>query len=103
MTATDPDGASVSSEFSVVVSGGRQPLGLEDQLSLEIYPNPVTNFINIESESEVGVKVINLNGQELQSDYGRKMKLNMEDLASGVYLIQIQRGDEIIRKRIIKN
>ena len=103
VTATDPDGASVSSEFSVVVSGGRQPLGLEDQLSLEIYPNPVTNFINIESESEVGVKVINLNGQELQSDYGRKMKLNMEDLASGVYLIQIQRGDEIIRKRIIKN
>lgn len=69
-------------------------LGIDDHLlsqSLNLYPNPVKNILNID------FKEIKLTKIEIYSVIGKKMKqftsnlhkVNVDDLSSGLYLIQV--------------
>lgn len=100
VTADDGNGGSVSDDFTFTVT--EKALGLEDELSLKVYPNPVVESLNIESDNEVSAMLSDLNGRELQRATGRSIKMDVNSLSKGIYLITITKGDETIKKRIIK-
>jgi len=58
--------------------------------SFNLFPNPTTDFINIESsENETIFKIFNMNGQLVNDGkFIGKTKINVSDLQSGVYIIQ---------------
>ena len=69
-------------------------LGIDDHLlsqSLNLYPNPVKNILNIDSKEFKLTKI------EIYSVIGKKMKqftsnlhkVNVDDLSSGLYLIKV--------------
>ncbi len=91
------------------------PVGLEDILlenSLSIFPNPTNNMLNISFEllepAEVQIRLQDILGQEIYStDQGTvantyQNSINLSDYASGVYLLSIQVGEELLVRKIVR-
>lgn len=57
---------------------------------LSIFPNPVQEIINIKTNEKIISKsVINANGQMILNDRSKNNQLNVQQLASGVYFLEI--------------
>jgi len=78
-----------------------------NNLSIRIYPNPVTNELIIENEgnnSNLNFEISNMTGQVLYK--GRlveKTIVNTNNLAPGAYLIKLENGNHVEFKKIIKD
>lgn len=83
-------------------------LGLDQNLNQQkvvLYPNPVTNELNITfSNSGVieRVAVYNLLGQLVKSAVGDIRTIDMSDLRSGSYFVKVHTNQGIIDRKIIK-
>lgn len=89
--------ASISEIFEVV-----RVLALGDKTQeIEVYPNPVINTLMFSNSKELNVKVLSLDGRILM-DQKVNGSLNVENLKSGTYLIQMHDGEEVTTHRIIK-
>ena len=62
---------------------------------LKIYPNPTSNFLNIEGEGMTMVEVFNTVGQRvmMQAVNGNSVQLNTESLGNGLYIVRIHAND----------
>ena len=100
VTADDGQGGTAVDEFVVTIT--EAPLGLEDAINLKVYPNPVVEHLNIESDEEVITTLSDLNGRVLNQQDGRSIRIDMLDYTRGVYLITIRNGEQKIVKRIVK-
>ncbi len=70
------------------------------------YPNPTTNFINIQTENDNqidDIQIFDLNGQSLtrESDFSNN-KIDVSKLNQGTYILQAKVNGAIISKKIIK-
>ncbi len=71
---------------------------------LIVYPNPATNFVNIESDSRINeIKVYNYAGQIVDEIATNEFtfKLNTTQYKPGIYFIRIETDDGTISKRLI--
>jgi hypothetical protein len=62
-----------------------------DKNSYKIFPNPASNFINIEARnsSVTEVKLMDLNGKILaNSTFQSYTRINLEGLSNGIYLLK---------------
>ena len=100
VTADDGSGVTTSDEFEVTVT--ETPLGLEDNVSLKVYPNPTVDFINISSDQQLEIRLINLHGQTLKTENGTSVRIDVRNLNSGMYLLKITDGKSTSTRRIIK-
>lgn len=100
VTADDGSGVTTSDEFEVTVTAA--PLGFEDDISLEIYPNPTKDFVNIKSDKQLQIILFNLNGQTIRSGNGQTVRMDLRNLSSGTYLLKITDGELTSTRRIIK-
>lgn len=99
VSADDGSGVTTSDEFDVTVD---QALGLDTEISLEVYPNPTADFININADKQLNINLINLRGQVIQSISGRAVRLDVQDLSAGTYLLKCSDGASSTTRRIIK-
>jgi hypothetical protein len=81
---------------------------LSDAISL--YPNPATDVINIRNNSNLeleGIRIYDINGrlvaQHKVRDTSNSHMINVSELASGIYMLQIYSNQANTIKRIIKN
>lgn len=79
--------------------------------SLNIYPNPADNFVNVDLELaeavDVNIDVINLTGQVVSTKApgtmttgAHNINLNTNELPAGIYTIRIKTGDKLSVERI---
>ncbi len=100
VSITGPDGCS---SFS---NAEQWTLSLEDFLNtaIHIYPNPTNGLLNIESDNETlnSIVVRNTIGQALLSinPHAKKVTLELGNLSSGNYLIEIETDINILIKKI---
>jgi hypothetical protein len=69
--------------------------------TLEIFPNPVVNLLNLRLNNNYGlvdVEIVNQNGSTIrrQRISGSNVMLNVSDLPSGMYMVKARRGREVI-------
>ena len=78
---------------------------------LTIYPNPVQSVLNIHTSSafngEATVNIYNITGQKLLSktislSNSTDKSINLSDLNSGMYLLEILNNSKSVRSKIIK-
>ncbi|TPG41742.1 T9SS type A sorting domain-containing protein [Flavobacterium pectinovorum] len=74
--------------------------------TVAFYPNPSTNFINIQTENDNqidDIQIFDLNGQSLtsESDFSNN-KIDVSKLNQGTYILQAKINGAIISKKIIK-
>ena len=73
---------------------------------LHLFPNPVVSTLNI--TSELGIKSIavkNVFGRQLlfyERIFETSTLLNLEELPSGMYIIEIDFGEYMLNRKIIK-
>ena len=72
--------------------------------TLKLFPNPVEDVLNISFRNGTldSVKIIDFNGKILFEKSEHLEQVQLQDLASGVYLIQIKTSSGAISKKIIK-
>lgn len=102
VTADDGNGGTVSNEFMVTVVEVEDVLGFEDQLNIQVYPNPVVNSLQIKALESVDVRLTDLNGRLLNQGRGHAISLDLTNENEGVYLLLIQHGSQQITRRIFK-
>ena len=77
------------------------------QLSLQLYPNPVTgDFVHFElSEAQAGEYFIfNTKGQEIQTGIlakSKKQNINIEQLQSGWYILEVKTDGQVMKAKLI--
>lgn len=85
--------------------------GVNDMLAsqLSVYPNPVNNVVNIANAENIlvnGVEIVDLNGRTIKSSKFNGVanaEINVSDLASGVYMMNISSDKGTTTKKIVKN
>ncbi len=83
----------------------------KDASSLNIFPNPTSDLTNLElnldNSSAVIVEVIDFTGKRLLlEDFGvmsagkQRMQLNLANLASGMYFVNVRIGDQVVTRKV---
>jgi PKD repeat protein len=83
----------------------------EELSELVIYPNPATDWINIEFSSHstgaVGIRLLDMNGRILidrinQVSVGQnRFQFNISDVDAGAYLVQLVSGNDLTIKQLL--
>lgn len=77
--------------------------------SISVYPNPATNLINVSAGNNISVdsvSIVDLNGRVVKNvnyDNISQLQLNISDLSSGMYLMNINSQEGVLTKKIVKN
>jgi len=84
-----------SEAISVVVQFSATTTGIGDieETAIAVYPNPANNFVNIESQSRIErIGIYDLTGKTVYSTTSdqNKLKINIDFLESGIYLIKLE-------------
>ncbi|MFA8300900.1 MAG: choice-of-anchor J domain-containing protein [Hyphomicrobiales bacterium] len=77
-----------------------------DELSIsniKLYPNPANEFVNIENASGYEISIIDLKGTVLLKENvnTNNHRIQLDSFSEGVYLMNINNGNELSRKKII--
>ena len=82
----------------------------ENVYDINVFPNPTTDKINIttslESSSDLQINIYDITGKKVNLNMNKtsnNIQINVSSLASGIYFVRIQKGNELIDvRKIIK-
>ena len=71
--------------------------------SIQVYPNPVRNLLNIKADNIVNVKVISITGQLVLDNEmtGNTAVIDVNDLTPGVYFVNIETQNGSVSRKIM--
>lgn len=82
----------------------KEILNTEDflQKDVKVFPNPVTNFLTIESTKEFdSIEIYNTIGKRILKTTARK--IDFSNYKSGIYMMRIIAENKVLTKKVIKN
>ena len=94
-----------SSSFSVLGDTNAQALGNEDSLSLTAYPNPASNNIQVKLNSKaenLTYRIVNTLGQVVKRGQLNRNNINVSDIKSGIYVLEVHDGQKSITTKLVK-
>lgn len=81
---------------------------LKESLTIHVYPNPSSEFINVTCSNksiynELDWDIIDLNGKFVLKDYFNEpsIKINIKELRDGVYFLNIKSKEGVVYKKIV--
>ena len=105
ITYSDENGCEYSEVFFIAAINSIGESLIEE--SIELYPNPCTTALHIKSRhSNLSISIYSAQGEELMSENEfptSTNSLDLTELSSGIYFVQIKKNQEIFTKKIIKN
>jgi hypothetical protein len=101
---TNSYGCTVTSEM-ITVNVGVEEIAMEDQLN--IYPNPVTDVLNVQwnnTTESANLTIRDLSGRLVLAERvaNGNAVLDLSNLSSGNYILELQLTDRTIRKQVVK-
>jgi hypothetical protein len=100
------NGSPVKNNSAVITINVTKTTGIfsgVDSSPILIYPNPAKQFVQIEVTDDASIRVFNMSGQIVRDETLQNKILNVEDLKSGVYMVEItQNGATSMQKLVIE-
>lgn len=80
------------------------PAGVEEYMTeTDIYPNPATDVININTpENVLRVEIFNMQGQLVKAEIGAVNNISVKSLANGLYTLKLTTDNGVSMHKIIK-
>ncbi len=101
ITADDGNGGTISETFDVTVAESTV-LGLEDSIEINVYPNPASDYIMIDSPGIKQAVIFDQNGK-IQKTQLNLNRIDITKLMSGVYMIRFSTNNgNTVWSRFIK-
>lgn len=76
---------------------------LEEANKIAIYPNPTTNFINLNTNEKItSISIYNIEGQTIINNNNSK-RIDISNFPNGIYFVSFLIDNQTITKKIIKN
>ncbi|MCF8301904.1 MAG: T9SS type A sorting domain-containing protein [Bacteroidales bacterium] len=79
-------------------------VGMEDIFGISVYPIPAKNYLNIASQEDIiQLRLMNSFGQDIiqKSIFDHQIKLDISNLNSGIYILEIELVDKLLTKKIV--
>ncbi|SNT28336.1 Por secretion system C-terminal sorting domain-containing protein [Ekhidna lutea] len=76
-------------------------LGLDEEVSILMYPNPASEFIyfeNLKNLNGVEAQILSLDGRIIQTSGINNQKIDLSNLKTGIYMILLKQDENIIYK-----
>jgi trimeric autotransporter adhesin len=75
-----------------------------EDATLNIYPNPVEDLLNVSfaQSSSSSFRILNLVGQEVKKGNITQDAINVSNLENGMYIFEVNNGDQTITKKFVK-
>lgn len=102
--ATAKDGSSIKGSKSIVITG--QTIGLESlqKISIQVYPNPVTSNLNIQSNKPIeSYAMYSIEGKLVKSGNVIGQQIELTDLQPGIYFLDLAANKQWVRYKVVKN
>ncbi|NOQ74087.1 MAG: T9SS type A sorting domain-containing protein [Crocinitomix sp.] len=97
------NGASGCSASEMIVTGTQAGVTELNDVVLNIYPNPATEFITVEFEGTFTYELTDINGAIIaQATATDKEVISLEDVADGVYFVMIKSDDSVHTAKVVK-
>ena len=76
----------------------------ENDMEINIYPNPTSNSVNIEANNMTSIRVSDIMGQVLMERYERTdaIQIDLSGFANGQYFIQVNTDNGVATRKIVK-
>ena len=105
ITVYDLDSPSVADTATWILNPSSVGVLENEETSFEVYPNPANETIQVNSEKPFErVNIYDLNGKmhfSQMTNSSIQQNLNISELASGVYIIELEEGNHSSRQRIV--
>lgn len=85
--------------------GVEMPLGVVEQNNSRfiVYPNPANEVLNVmHQQGEMFYQLITIDGKVIKSGSIENQQINISDLQSGIYLLQLNSDGKSETKKIVK-
>ncbi|MGB1317350.1 MAG: T9SS type A sorting domain-containing protein, partial [Flavobacteriales bacterium] len=111
--------ATANGNYAVVVTDGNcsetsdcvnvMTVGVEDNVleELSFFPNPVLDVLNVDlsgTEETVSFEIVSISGKVVynQTHSSEQVRIDLNDLSAGMYILNVRSEKESLSKRIIK-
>jgi hypothetical protein len=76
-----------------------------DNAAIAIYPNPTDNILYVQAPENSFLMLVDINGKTLTqlTTESVETSIDMSSYAQGVYMLQIQTGEAVKTRRIVRN
>jgi hypothetical protein len=75
-----------------------------EQINVEVYPNPTVDFINLKTDEAVSYDLIDLSGKVLLSgNVSNSASINISNLNAGSYILSVVANNKALNYSITKN
>lgn len=74
-------------------------------MKLKIYPNPVNDLLNIESNQRGNISIFDVTGKLVYTTYHNDFRtiLNFSKMSAGSYIIELQNENGVVREKFLKD
>lgn len=75
---------------------------VENNINLNVYPNPACNVINVNTVAGAQISIYNIAGQEVMAIEATKAteSINVSNLSEGVYVVRVVNGTEVATSKV---
>jgi len=78
--------------------------GIIKQEKIEIFPNPTTTTLTIQTPQKVTIEISNIEGQTIKTfnNSGKETNVDVSGLSGGVYILKVQGDKGVVVRKFIK-
>ena len=103
ITASLKNNPDISASASTIINSKCGGISFNDIAPIEVYPNPAKDFIKLNVEDDAEISIFDVCGKVVlnEKNYRKGQSINIQNLSSGVYVVNIHDIKNIKTKLII--
>lgn len=108
LESSNPFDNNPSQDYALILTGSNITLSLDEinMSNIQIYPNPVSDILNIENlpNTNYSYELFDIQGKLVRTGELNTVssKINLQEFSKGIYLMRISNGETFVTKKIIK-